>query len=188
MVPGGWGTLLAVFHIMFHEPLIPPNTGNAIRMVAATGAALHLIEPLGFVLSDAHLRRAGLDYHAMSRVFVHADFKAAVDFVTAHGSGRIFAFTGQAERSFDEVSYREGDALLFGKETTGLPAEVLGDPHITGGVRIPMLDKIRSLNLSNSAAVAAYEAWRQHGYRQPPQGWLPPQSPITGSHGRPTAP
>src|SRR5690625_4633414 len=143
--------MLRVFHVMFHEPLIPPNTGNAIRMVAATGAALHLVEPLGFVLSDAHLRRAGLDYHAMSRVFVHPDLDAAFGFVTAHGSGRVFAFAGSGGERFSEVSYQEGDALLFGKETTGLPAAVLNDSRLTATVRIPMLDEIRSLNLSNSA-------------------------------------
>src|SRR5690625_3100588 len=131
--------MLRVFHVMFHEPLIPPNTGNAIRMVAATGAALHLVEPLGFVLTDAHLRRAGLDYHDLSRVFVHADFDAAMDFVHAHGTGRVFAFTGQASAGFSEVSYEVGDTLLFGKETTGLPPHVLADPRITGCVRIPML-------------------------------------------------
>lgn len=173
-----------MFHVILHEPLIPPNTGNAIRMVAATGAALHLVEPLGYTLSDAHLRRAGLDYHAMSRVFVHPDFETAADFVTQHGSGRIFAFTGTGTQVFNEVSYQEGDALLFGKETTGLPADVLEDPRITAAVRIPMLDEIRSLNLSNSAAVAAYEAWRQHDYRPMPEDWLPPQSPLaTGSPG-----
>lgn len=180
-----------VFHLVFHEPLIPPNTGNAIRMVAATGAALHLVEPLGFVLTDAHLRRAGLDYHDLSRVFVHSDFDAAARFVTTHGSGRIFAFAGEGEHSFNEVTYEEGDTLLFGKETTGLPTEVLTDPRITASVRIPMLDQVRSLNLSNSAAVAAYEAWRQHGYQPMPPGWLPPQTPVhrvTENPERPTAP
>ena len=168
-----------MFHVIFHNPLIPPNTGNAIRMVAATGAALHLIEPLGFELTDAHLRRAGLDYHDLSRVYVHPDFDAAVAFVTAHGTGRIFAFTGRAKSSFSAVSYQPGDALLFGTETTGLPDEVLDDGRITQQVRIPMLDSIRSLNLSNSAAVAAYEAWRQHDYAAMPEGWLPPHP--TGS-------
>ncbi len=158
---------------MFHEPQIPPNTGNAIRMVATTGAALHLVEPLGFVLTDAHLRRAGLDYHDLSRVYVHPDLDAAIVFVTAHGTGRIFAFTGRGSESFADVAYEVGDTLLFGTEPTGLPAEVLADPRITGRVRIPMLPQIRSLNLSNAAAVAAYEAWRQHDYAAPPPGWLP---------------
>lgn len=167
---------------MFHEPLIPPNTGNAIRMVAATGAALHLIEPLGYELTDAHLRRAGLDYHDLSRVFVHPDLDVGLDYVTQHGSGRVFAFCGSATRSFAQVSYYPGDTLLFGKETTGLPRHVLADSRITQRVRIPMLDGIRSLNLSNSAAVAAYEAWRQHDYQQMPPEWLPPQSPVGKVH------
>lgn len=158
---------------MFHEPRIPPNTGNAIRMVAATGAALHLVEPLGFVLTDAHLRRAGLDYHDLSRVYVHPDFDTAIEFVTRHGSGRIFAFTGHGSDDFSRVSYELGDTLLFGTEPTGLPPDVLAHPRITGRVRIPMLPQIRSLNLSNAAAVAAYEAWRQHDYAPPPAGWLP---------------
>ena len=166
---------------MFHQPLIPPNTGNAIRMVAATGAALHLVEPLGFELSNAHLRRAGLDYHDLSRVYVHPDFDAAVDFVTRHGTGRIYGFTGRAQRSFSEVVYEPGDTLLFGTETTGLPDEVLTDHRLADTVRIPMLDGIRSLNLSNSAAVAAYEAWRQHDYAAMPVGWLPPHPTGTAT-------
>lgn len=174
----GSGTIRRVFHVMFHEPLIPPNTGNAIRMVAATGAALHLVKPLGFVLTDAQLRRAGLDYHDLSRVYVHEDFEAAVEFICAHGSGRIFAFSGEATTSFSEVAYLPGDTLLFGKETTGLPAKILTDARVSQRVRIPMLSQIRSLNLSNSAAVAAYEAWRQHAYAPMPTGWLPPH-PIS---------
>lgn len=156
-----------MFHIMFYEPRIPPNTGNAIRMVAATGATLHLVEPLGFDLSNAHLRRAGLDYHDLARVVVHPTFDDAVAHVGIHGSGRIFAFTGSATRSFADVAYERGDTLLFGPEPTGLPEQVLADPRVTDRVRIPMLPGIRSLNLSNSAAVAAYEAWRQHGYARP---------------------
>ncbi len=163
---------------MFHQPLIPPNTGNAIRMVAATGAALHLIKPLGFNLSDTQLRRAGLDYHDLSRVFVHENFDDAARFVAEHGSGRIFAFTGKASMGFSDVAYARGDCLLFGTETTGLPDSLLDDSRITGTVRIPMLDAIRSLNLSNAAAVAAYEAWRQHDFVEPPAGWLPPQTPV----------
>lgn len=148
------------FHVLFYQPRIPPNTGNAIRMVAATGATLHLIEPLGFDLSDAQLRRAGLDYHDLARVRVHADLDAALAAV----AGRVYAFTGSGTTSFAEVCYAAGDGLLFGPEPTGLPPEVLADPRITARVRIPMLPGIRSLNLSNSAAVAVYEAWRQHGY------------------------
>jgi tRNA (cytidine/uridine-2'-O-)-methyltransferase len=152
--------MVDVFHVVFYEPRIPPNTGNAIRMVACTGATLHLVEPLGFELTDAHLRRAGLDYHDLANVVVHPDLDAALAAVP----GRVFAFTGSASRSFADVSYVPGDALLFGPEPTGLPAAVLEDPRLTDRLRIPMIPGIRSLNLSNSAAIAVYEAWRQHGY------------------------
>ena len=146
---------------MFHQPLIPPNTGNAIRMVAGTGAELHLVGPLGFDLSESKLRRAGLDYHDLAAVFVHANLDAAWASLQPE---RVYAFTTQATRSFADVAYAPGDVLMFGSEPTGLPAEVLADEHITGQVRIPMLPGRRSMNLSNSAAVACYEAWRQHGY------------------------
>lgn len=146
---------------MFHQPLIPPNTGNAIRMVAGTGAELHLVGPLGFDLSESKLRRAGLDYHDLAQVFVHESLEAAWAAIEPE---RVHAFTTQATRSFADVAYQPGDVLLFGSEPTGLPERVLADPHITGQVRIPMLPGRRSMNLSNSAAVACYEAWRQHGY------------------------
>jgi len=130
-------------------------------MVAATGCELHLVEPLGFDLSEPKLRRAGLDYHDLASVTVHrclADAWAALD------GARVFAFTARADRSFAEIAYAPGDVLMFGPEPTGLDEATLADPHITGRVRIPMLPGRRSLNLSNAAAVAAYEAWRQHGY------------------------
>ncbi len=150
-----------VFHVIFHEPKIPPNTGNAIRMVACTGATLHLVEPLGYELTDAHLRRAGLDYHDLARVVVHPDVDAAL---AAVRPGRVYAFTGRATTAFSEVRYQPGDALLFGTETTGLPEDLLADPRVAAQVRIPMVPGVRSMNLSNSAAIAVYEAWRQHGY------------------------
>ncbi|MCB0924912.1 MAG: tRNA (cytidine(34)-2'-O)-methyltransferase [Mycobacterium sp.] len=150
-----------MFRILFYSPRIAPNTGNAIRMVAATGCELHLVEPLGFDLSEPKLRRAGLDYHDLASVTVHANLGAAW---AAIGDARVFAFTAHAETSFADISYRPGDVLLFGPEPTGLDGSVLADPHITGEVRIPMLPGRRSLNLSNAAAVAAYEAWRQHGF------------------------
>ncbi|MFI9506473.1 tRNA (cytidine(34)-2'-O)-methyltransferase [Nocardia sp. NPDC052566] len=150
-----------MFHLMFHEPAIPGNTGNAIRLVAGTGCELHLIEPLGFDLSEAKLRRAGLDYHDLASVTVHANLAAAWDAVRPE---RVFAFTTQASTRYTDVAYREGDVLLFGTEPTGLPAEVLRDPHVTDQLRIPMLPGRRSMNLSNAAAVTVYEAWRQLGF------------------------
>ena len=120
-----------------------------------------LVEPLGFDLSDSKLRRAGLDYHDLASVTVHADLSAAWDAVSP---ARVFAFTAHAQSSFADVSYRPGDVLMFGPEPTGLDAATLADPHITSQVRIPMLAGRRSLNLSNAAAVAVYEAWRQQGF------------------------
>lgn len=150
-----------MFRIAFVEPRIPPNTGNAIRMVAATGAQLHLIGPLGFDLSDAKLRRAGLDYHDLASVVVHDDLAAAWDVLLP---ARVFAFTAGADTIFTDIAYEPGDVLMFGPEPTGLDPAVLADERVTAQVRIPMLPGRRSLNLSNSAAIAAYEAWRQHGF------------------------
>lgn len=150
-----------MFHVLFFSPRIAPNTGNAIRMVAATGAELHLVEPLGFDLSEPKLRRAGLDYHDLASVTVHRSLDAAWQALRPE---RVIAFTAGAGTSFAEVDYRRGDVLMFGPEPTGLDAETLADPHITTRVRIPMLAGRRSLNLSNAAAVAVYEAWRQHGF------------------------
>lgn len=150
-----------MFRVLFHSPRIAPNTGNAIRMVAGTGAELHLVEPLGFDLSEPKLRRAGLDYHDLASVTVHESLPAAW---AALAPARVFAFTTQAATVFTDIAYRRGDVLMFGPEPTGLDAATLADPHITATVRIPMLAGRRSLNLSNAAAVAAYEAWRQHGF------------------------
>jgi tRNA (cytidine/uridine-2'-O-)-methyltransferase len=150
-----------VFKLMFVSPRIPPNTGNAIRTVAATGCELHLVEPMGFDLSEPKLRRAGLDYHDLASVTVHASLTAAW---AALSPQRVLAFTAHAPTSFADVRYRAGDVLMFGPEPTGLDAATLADPHITAQVRIPMLAGRRSLNLSNAAAIAVYEAWRQHGY------------------------
>lgn len=149
-----------MLHVIFFSPKIPPNTGNAIRMSACTGSALHLVEPLGFEMTDAHLRRAGLDYHDLAHVEIHPDFDAAVAAVP----GRIFAFTGHTDRMYTDVEYCDGDALLFGPEPDGLPAEILNHPAITEHVRIHMVPGVRSLNLANSAAIATYEAWRQMGF------------------------
>jgi tRNA (cytidine/uridine-2'-O-)-methyltransferase len=150
-----------MFRLLFFSPRIAPNTGNAIRLVAATGTELHLVEPLGFELSEPRLRRAGLDYHDLASVTVHPSLAAAWD---ALSPARVYAFTAHATTSFAEVTYQPGDVLMFGPEPTGLDAETLADPHITSSVRIPMLAGRRSLNLSNAAAVAVYEAWRQQGF------------------------
>jgi tRNA (cytidine/uridine-2'-O-)-methyltransferase len=169
----------ALFHVVFVEPRIPPNTGNAIRTAAATGAHLHLVEPLGFDLSDARLRRAGLDYHDLATVSVHPDLPALWAALTG---ARVFAFTAAGATRHTDIRYQAGDALLFGAEPTGLPAAVLADPHVTELVRIPMLPGRRSLNLSNAAAVAAYELWRQLDFRgtAPQPGATGPDGGTTG--------
>jgi tRNA (cytidine/uridine-2'-O-)-methyltransferase len=144
--------------VAFFEPRIPENTGAAIRLSACTGAPLRLIEPLGFSLEESRLRRAGLDYHDLATVTVHPSFDALCEELP---SARIYAFTGQAQTRYTEIGYQPGDVLLFGPEPTGLPEEVLNHARITECVRIPMLPQRRSLNLSNSAAIAIYEAARQ---------------------------
>jgi tRNA (cytidine/uridine-2'-O-)-methyltransferase len=152
----------AVFRIVFFHPEIPGNTGNAIRLAANTGCELHLIEPLGFSLEDRYLRRAGLDYHDLAHIQVHRDLDAAWQ---ALDPVHVYAFTTQAHRRHTDVDYAEGDVLLFGPESVGLPDEVLADERITDQVRLPMLPTSRSLNLTNTAAIAVYEAWRQHDFR-----------------------
>lgn len=150
-----------MFHIVFVEPRIPPNTGNAIRLAAATGAHLHLIEPLGFTMTDAQLRRAGLDYHDLATVTVHPSLDALWAAVLP---ARVFAFTASATTSYAEPAYRAGDVLMFGPEPGDLSEDVLEHPNVTERLRIPMLPGRRSLNLANCAAVAIYEAWRQQGF------------------------
>ena len=151
-----------MFQIILFEPEIPPNTGNIIRLCANTGARLHLIQPLGFRLDDNKLRRAGLDYHEWASVREHADFQI---FLATLRPARLFAFTTRASRSYHQVSYQEGDALLFGPETRGLPATVLSRFPAEQRLRIPMLAQARSLNLSNAVALVVYEAWRQLGFK-----------------------
>lgn len=157
-------------HVIFEHPVIPPNTGNAIRMCAGTGAHLHLVEPLGFDLTEKHLRRAGLDYHDLAEVTVHPTLEDCLAAVP----GRVWAFTTRGTVQHSDVAYERGDALLFGTEPTGLTSAALAHPRIEAQVRIPMLPGRRSMNLSNSAAVATYEAWRQLGY---PGGTMQPATP-----------
>ncbi len=154
-------TIISMPQFMFFEPLIPGNTGNAIRLAAVTGAHLHLIRPLGFSFEDAHLRRAGLDYHDLAAVTVHDSFDEALATLP---DIRIFAFTGRGTERHTDIEYSTNDLLLFGREDTGLPDWVLEHPRITSMVRIPMLEARRSLNLANSASIAIYEAWRQLGF------------------------
>lgn len=150
-----------MIHIVLYQPEIPPNTGNIMRLAANTGARLHLIEPLGFDLEDTKLRRAGLDYRDWADVEVHSDLDT---WLAAHATGRIVAFSSHAQVRHTDVSYEDGDALLFGPESDGLPADVYQRTEITERVRIPMLPDRRSLNLSNSVAIAIYEVSRQLGY------------------------
>jgi len=150
-----------MFDIVLYQPEIPPNTGNIIRLAANTGAILHLVEPLGFRLDDRDLKRAGLDYHEYAGLVVHKDWEAACEHLRGR---RMFAFSTRAERRYTEAGYREGDALLFGPETRGLPAEILHSVPEQQRLRLPLRPGNRSLNLSNAVAVAVYEAWRQLGF------------------------
>ncbi|XCB29954.1 tRNA (cytidine(34)-2'-O)-methyltransferase [Arcanobacterium hippocoleae] len=151
-----------MLHFVFHNPVIAGNTGNAIRLAACTGATLHLIEPLGFNFADTHLKRAGLDYHDLADLQIHPSWEAAKEYFGSEA--RIFAFTSHTENNYAAEKYHDGDILLFGTEPTGLPQEILDDSRITKLLRIPMLPARRSLNLSNSASIAVYEAWRQLGF------------------------
>ncbi len=150
-----------MLNIVLHRPEIPPNTGNVIRLCANTGAHLHLIGPLGFELDDAKLRRAGLDYHEYTRLTVHGDLDA---FMAAVKPARLFAVSTRGTVRYDTVRYDENDAVTFGSETSGLPAEVIEAIPEERRIRLPMRPGNRSLNLSNAVAVVAYEAWRQAGF------------------------
>lgn len=150
-----------MFHLVLHQPEIPPNTGNLIRLAANTGVTLHLIHPLGFYLRDKELKRAGLDYHEWAQVQQHDDFAA---FRATMPNARVWAFTTHATRRHTDACFVAGDALLFGSETRGLPAEVLEQVPAEQRLRLPMLPDSRSLNLANAASIAVYEAWRQSSF------------------------
>jgi len=150
-----------MFNIVLYQPEIPPNTGNIIRLCANTGARLHLIRPLGFRLDDRQLRRAGLDYHEYAEVRVHADLDAAR---AALPGSRWFAFTTKGQTRYDTLAYREEDVLLFGSETRGLPPAVLNAFGPEHRLVLPQKPQSRSLNLSNTVAIALYEGWRQLGF------------------------
>lgn len=150
-----------MLHVILFRPEIPPNTGNVIRLCANAGASLHLIRPLGFELDNSKMRRAGLDYHEFVNVSVHDDLAACL---AALQQPRLFAFTSHATRRYTEARFADRDALLFGRETSGLPEDVLQSIPETQRLRLPMQPDNRSLNLSNAVAVAVYEAWRQLGF------------------------
>ena len=149
-----------MFHVVLVNPEIPPNAGNVIRLCANTGAHLHLVEPLGFSMDDKQLKRAGLDYHEMANVRVHADWAAC----RAELGPRRFAFSTRATSIHTETRFEPGDALVFGPEAAGLSEEFLAEFAAGSQLRIPMVPGNRSLNLSNAVAVVVYEAWRQQGF------------------------
>jgi tRNA (cytidine/uridine-2'-O-)-methyltransferase len=150
-----------MFSLILYEPEIPPNTGNIIRLCANTGVQLHLIEPLGFELDEPRLKRAGLDYREFATVTTH---KTLASCLQALQQPRVFALSTRSTTRHDVPEYRENDAFLFGPETRGLPADVLESVPQEQRLRLPMRENSRSLNLSNSAAVVVYEAWRQMGF------------------------
>jgi len=161
-----------MFNIVLVTPEIPPNTGNVIRLAANTGCRLHLIEPLGFAMTDPLLRRAGLDYHEYVDVRRHASWQAFLG-AERPPPERLYVFTTQARRSFADARFAACDWLVFGAETSGLPAAVLATVAAEQALRLPMMSGQRSLNLSNAVAVAVFEAWRQNGFdgsREAPEG------------------
>jgi tRNA (cytidine/uridine-2'-O-)-methyltransferase len=150
-----------VFHVVLVRPEIPPNTGNVIRLCANTGSKLHLVEPLGFDLSAAQLRRAGMDYAELAVVSVHPDWAACR---AALGNARLFALSTKATRRHTSADFSPGDAFVFGSESRGLPPEVLAGIDQAHRLRLPLMPDNRSLNLSNTVAILVYEAWRQQGF------------------------
>ena len=152
-----------MFDIILFRPEIPPNTGNIIRLCANTGARLHLVKPLGFTLEDKQLLRAGLDYHEFTPITVHESW---ADCAAGLNDRRLFAVSTKGTQRYDLVDYAEGDAFVFGPETRGLPAEMLGSFAENRRIRVPMVPESRSLNLSNTVAVVLYEAWRQMEFGQ----------------------
>jgi len=157
----GCGILNDMFSLILYEPEIPPNTGNIIRLCANTGAALHLVEPLGFELDEPRLKRAGLDYREFASVKTHVSLDATLDSL---GGPRVFALSTRGVTQYDQPKYQRGDAFLMGPETRGLPQPLLDALPPEQRLRLPMRAGNRSLNLSNAAAVVVYEAWRQLGF------------------------
>ncbi len=151
-----------MLNIVLLEPEIPPNTGNIIRLAANTGGRLHLIEPMGFKLEDKLLRRAGLDYHEWAKVCCYPSFQ---NFIKLCKFNNLYGFSTKAKLSYTEAKFAPGDALLFGPESRGLPEKILDSLDSDKKLRIPMVEGSRSLNLSNTVAIAVYEAWRQQAFK-----------------------
>ena len=152
-----------MFHIVLYQPEIPPNTGNIVRLAANAGCRLHLIEPLGFDISDKAVRRAGLDYAEFMQLIVHRDWPSCRQALQGQ---RLFALTTKGRHSVFATKFRAGDVFVFGPESRGLPAEMLEDIGAGNNLRLPMMPNCRSLNLSNAVAVTVYEAWRQLGFEK----------------------
>ena len=152
-----------MFKVVLHTPQIPPNTGNLIRLCANTGFELHLVEPLGFSLDEKAVRRAGLDYREAARVQVHKNIADCLSVVVSSGK-KVYACSTKGTMSYAEPAYKPGDVLLMGSETEGLPAELMQSDSVDYIIRIPMQAGSRSLNLSNAAAIIAFEAWRQNDF------------------------
>jgi tRNA (cytidine/uridine-2'-O-)-methyltransferase len=153
-----------MFHIVLFRPEIPPNTGNVIRLCANTGCHLHLVKPLGFDMDDKAVRRAGLDYDELARVQIHSSLEACL---AELGGGRVFAVETSGARVYSDARFAAGDAMMFGSETRGLPAQVLETIPRERQLTIPMRAGNRSINLSNAVALVVYEAWRQNGFVSP---------------------
>jgi tRNA (cytidine/uridine-2'-O-)-methyltransferase len=150
-----------MFNIVLFEPEIPPNTGNIIRLCANTGCQLHLIKPLGFDMEEKALRRAGLDYHEWANVHIHENY---ADFLEKEKPKTIYALTTKGKTTHSEAQFKDGDFLMFGPETRGLPEDVRLSIPFEQWLRLPMKESSRSMNLSNTVAVMIFEAWRQNGY------------------------
>ena len=153
--------LAEVFHVVLYQPEIPPNTGNIIRLCANTGSRLHLVEPMGFSLDDKQLQRAGLDYHEYTDIEIH---RSLADCLNQLDGATVYACSTRGRVNHATPHYREGDVLLFGPETRGLPVELLAQFPPDHIIRLPMVAGSRSLNLANAVAVIVYEAWRQLGF------------------------
>jgi tRNA (cytidine/uridine-2'-O-)-methyltransferase len=151
-----------MFDVILYQPEIPPNTGNIIRLCANTAARLHLVKPLGFLLEDKQLVRAGLDYHEFATLTIHDTWAECAN---QFKNRRLFGVSTKGMQRYDLIEYEKGDAFLFGPESRGLPAEIVEAVAEQQRIRLPMMPKSRSLNLSNTVAVVIYEAWRQVGFR-----------------------